>query len=83
MDGLFLECSAERIGVWNLLKDTAKPPQSVTKTVQTIVSVWHPTGRASSPSGVFPGPRGGEVDVSLALSRWCAMRNQEPAPSGP
>ena len=31
MDGLSLECGAERIGVWNLLGDTAKPPQSVTK----------------------------------------------------
>ena len=53
------------------------------RTVQTIVSVWHLTGSASSPSGVFPGPRGGEADVSLALLRWCAMRDQEPAPSGP
>ena len=30
MDGLSLECGAEQIGVWNLLGDTAKPPQSVT-----------------------------------------------------
>ena len=27
IDGLSVECSAERIGVWNLLGDTAKPPQ--------------------------------------------------------
>ena len=31
MDGLSLECGAERIGVWNLLGDTAEPPQSVIK----------------------------------------------------
>ena len=31
MDGLSLECGAERIAVWNLLGDTTKPPQSVTK----------------------------------------------------
>ena len=31
MDRLSLECGAERIGVCNLLGDTAKPPQSVTK----------------------------------------------------
>ena len=53
------------------------------RTVQTIVSIWRPTGSASSPSGVFPGPRGGEVAVNLALPGWCAMRDQEPAPSGP
>ena len=53
------------------------------RTVQTIVSVWHPTGSASSPSGVFPSPLGGEDDVSLPLLRWCAMRDQKPAPSGP
>ena len=51
--------------------------------IQTIVSVWHHTGSASSLSGVFPGPRGGEAAVSLALPRWCAMRDQEPAPLGP
>ena len=28
---LSLECGAERIGVWNLIRDTAKPLQSVTK----------------------------------------------------
>ena len=43
----------------------------------------HPTGSALSLSGVFPGPRGGESDVRLALPRWCAMGDQEPAPSGP
>ena len=53
------------------------------RTVQTIVSVLHPTRSASSPSGVFPSPRGSEVDVSLALPRWSAMRDQKPAPSGP
>ena len=53
------------------------------RTVQTIVSVWRPTGSASSPSGVYPGPRGGKVAVSLAPPRWCAMRDQDPAPSGP
>ena len=53
------------------------------RTVQTIVFVWHPTGNTSSPSGVFPGPRGGEAAVSLALPMWCAMRDQGPAPSGP
>ena len=37
---------------------------------------------SSSVSGVFPGPRGGEADMSLALPRWCAMQDQEPAPSG-
>ena len=54
-----------------------------TRTVQTIVSVWHLTGSASLPSGVFPDPRGGEAAVSLSLPRWYAMRNQEPGPSGP
>ena len=53
------------------------------RTVQTIVSVWQPTGSALSPSGVFPGWRGGETAVSLALPRWCVMRDQEPGPSGP
>ena len=53
------------------------------RTVHMIVSVWNPTGSTSSPSGVFPGPRGGEVDVILVLPRWCVMRDQEPAPSGP
>ena len=48
-----------------------------------MVFVWHPTGSTSSPSGVFPGPRGGEVGVSRALPRWCVLRDQEPAPSGP
>ena len=84
MDGLSLERGKERVGDWNLLEDTAKPPQSVTKnSPKTIVSVWHPTGSVSLLSGVFPGPPGGEVNVSLALLRWCAMRDQEPAPSGP
>ena len=31
MDGVSLECGVERIGLWNLLGDTIKPPQSVTK----------------------------------------------------
>ena len=31
MNGLSLVCCAQRIGVWNLLGDTAKPPESVTK----------------------------------------------------
>ena len=53
------------------------------KTVQLIVSVWYPTRSAAWPSGAFPGPRGGEADVSLALPRWCVMRDQEPASSGP
>ena len=50
------------------------------RTVQMIVSVWHPTRSASSPSGAFPGPREGEAGVNLALPRWCVMRDQEPAP---
>ena len=49
------------MSVWNRLGDTAGPPQSVTKNSQTIVTVWRPTGSASSLSGVFPGSRGGEV----------------------
>ena len=53
------------------------------RTVQMIVSMWHPTGSALSLSGVFPGLRGGEVKVSLALPRWCVMWDREPAPVGP
>ena len=53
------------------------------RTVQTSVSVWHPTGSASSLTDVFPDPRGGEADVSLALPRWCAMQDEKPAPSEP
>ena len=31
MAGIFLECGAERIGVWNILRDTVKPLQSANK----------------------------------------------------
>ena len=55
----------------------------LTGTLTKIDSLCHPTGSALSPNGVFPGPRRGEADVSLALPRWCAMQDQEPAPSGP
>ena len=33
INGLSRECGAERIGVWNLLADAAKPQQSVTKRI--------------------------------------------------
>ena len=83
IDGLSLERGSEWTNEWNLLGDTAKPPQSVTKNSPNDRFVWHPTGSASSLSGAFPGLRGTEAAVSLALSRWCAMPDQEPAPSGP
>ena len=53
------------------------------RAVQLIVPVWHPTGSAPPPGGVFPDPSEYGADVSLALPKGCAMRNQEPAPSGP
>ena len=48
-----------------------------------IVPVWHPTGIAPPPGGFFPDPLEGGADVSMILPRWCAMRHQEPALSGP
>ena len=45
------------------------------KTVQLIVPVWHPTGSAPTAIGVFPDPLEGGADVSLALRRWCAVRD--------
>ena len=78
IDGLSIECGAERIGVWNLLKDTDRPPPSVAKNIRCV---WHPTGSASSPSGVFPGPQGSEFDVCPRIpgpaKRRLGLRNLE------
>ena len=53
------------------------------RAIQLIILVWHLTGSAPPRNGVPPDAWGGKADISLVLPRWRAMRDQEPAPSGP
>ena len=73
VNGLSLECGAERIGVWNLLGKTAKPPQSVTKNSPNdrfrIASHWEPFVARTSGAEVLSIQRTRRKEILLVLKK--------------